>query len=77
MHLIVSFLQFTSSALIIYFENSRWATPYSERLDRNAHSSLIIILLSSSADMADFIEYINIPEIVDYFDGIHPIMGNF
>ena len=50
-------------------------TPHTYKLDRNSHSSLIILLLSCAADLVDFIEYINVEEIVDYFEGVTQIMG--
>lgn len=53
----------------------RWMTPHTYKLDRNSHSSLIILLLSCAADLVDFIEYINVEEIVDYFEGVTQIMG--
>jgi hypothetical protein len=45
------------------------------KLDRSAHSTLVIFLLTSAADLVDFVEYINIEKIVEQFHGLDAIMS--
>ena len=50
-------------------------TPYSPKLDSRSHSSLIILLIASAADIVDFIEYASVFQIVSGFKGVDYLMG--
>ncbi len=53
----------------------RSISPKSKNVDKNEHASLAVILLISATDLVDFVEYVNIDEIVHYFKGVDEIMG--
>ncbi len=48
----------------------RYMTPHSERIDQKTHSGLVILLLTSAADIIDFFEYARIPTIAYHFNSV-------
>ena len=55
---------------------SRWAMPYSKRQTRKSQVNLLAMMIASTADFFDLIEYANIPEITQGI-GIDVIYGKF
>ena len=51
----------------------RCTTPVSKNLKKSSYSALF--LTASAADFIDFIEYIDTPVIVNYFQGVHKLMS--
>lgn len=47
------------------------------KLDKNSHSLLVIMFVTSAADLVDFVEYVNVEEILNDFGSVDPIMGRF
>jgi hypothetical protein len=47
----------------------RWLTPFSDKLTSDKHSQLIFMLLATSADIMDFIEYSFEEELAELFPG--------
>ena len=41
----------------------RWLTPSGKSFSGNSHSALVFHLITSAADILDFIEYTKIPEV--------------
>jgi hypothetical protein len=52
----------------------RWMSQ-NAKLDKSAHSTLVILLVTSAADLVDFVEYVNVEKIVEDFGNVDPIMG--
>ncbi len=52
----------------------RWMSQ-SSKLDKNSHSLLVIMFVTSAADLVDFVEYVNVEEILNDFGSVNPIMG--
>jgi hypothetical protein len=52
----------------------RWMSQ-SSKLNKHSHSLLVIMFVTSAADLVDFVEYVNIEEILNDFESVDPIMG--
>ena len=68
-------IQVISCVFLVPIIFLRWMSPYTEKLNLTSHSTLIISLLASAADLVDFIEYINVGKIIEALHGVDPIMG--
>jgi hypothetical protein len=54
----------------------RYITPHSLRIEQKSHSALVILLLTSAADIVDFADYAKNPSIVNELNNFNSILGN-